>query len=74
MNAIYFDFGSYTTNLPPDHNWDEYLRQIALIALGRMQQNDALMTRTFMRMTYNMDEIYLKYYAPIMSESRLTVV
>lgn len=71
-NTLYFDFGSYTQrHEPPDR--DEYLRQVALIILGRMQENDSILTRTFMRKHYNYDALYAKYYAPIMAETRLCV-
>jgi hypothetical protein len=69
-NTLYFDFGSYTNEHHcPDP--DEYLKQVALIILGRMQENDSILTRTFMRKKYNYDVLYAKYYAPIMAELRL---
>lgn len=71
-NTIYFDFGSYTNqHNAPDK--DEYLKQVAMIILGRMQENDGIMTRTFMRKTYNMDNLYMKYYAPVMAETRMYI-
>jgi hypothetical protein len=36
-----------------------------------MQENDSILTRTFMRKKYNYDVLYAKYYAPIMAELRL---
>jgi len=68
-NAIYFDFGSYSHNHNCDDQ-DKYLRDLALIILGRIQQNDSLLTRTFMRKHYNYDYLYAHYYAPIISELR----
>lgn len=69
-NTLFFDFGSFTNNHHvPDQ--DEYLRQIAMIIMGRMQENDGILTRTFMRRHYNMDYLYSHYYAPIMAEMRI---
>lgn len=69
-NTLYFDFGSYTHNFEPA-NMDDYLKQIALIILGRMQENDSILTRTFMRKHYNYDNLFRYYYAPVMAEVRL---
>lgn len=71
-NTLYFEFGSYTHNHTVEDK-DEYLRLVALIIMGRMQQNDGILTRTFMRKKYNYDNLYAKYYAPIMAEARLYV-
>ena len=71
-NTLYFEFGSYTS----DHickDKDQYLKDLAKIILGRMQENDGILTRTFMRKKYNYDNLYAKYYAPIMAETRLYV-
>jgi len=50
---------------------DDYLRQVALIILGRMQENDSLLTRTFMRKHYNYDHLYSHYYGPIIEEAKI---
>jgi hypothetical protein len=71
-NTLYFEFGSYTHNHTVEDK-DEYLRMVALIIMGRIQQNDGILTRTFMRKKYNMDYLYSHYYAPIMAEARLYV-
>jgi hypothetical protein len=69
-NTLFFDFGSFTNHHNrPDQ--DEYLKQIAMVIIGRMQENDGILTRTFMRKKYNYDSLYAKYYAPIMAELRL---
>lgn len=72
MNTLFFDFGSYSNivNKEPEE-WDNYLKQIAIVTLGRMQENDSILTRTFMRKKYNYDSLYAKYYAPIMAEMRI---
>jgi len=71
-NTLFFDFGSYT-NAHNNDQGDEYFKAIALCILGRMQENDSLLTRSFMRKKYNYDSLYAKYYAPIMAETRLYV-
>jgi len=64
--AKYFDFGSHHMNFEvPGPN---YWLDLAKIIFGRMNQNEALKTKTFCRQTYNMDNLYKKYYAPIMRE------
>jgi len=71
-NTLFFDFGSYTH----DHHCndqDDYLKQVAIVILGRMNENDGIMTRTFMRKKYNYDNLYSKYYAPVMAETRIYV-
>jgi hypothetical protein len=64
--ALYFEFGSFHQefNPPGPRYWDD----LAFIIWGRMQQNESVMTRTFVRQQYNMDNLYRNYYAPIMME------
>jgi len=64
--ALYFDFGSFHNQFMVPNN--RYYEDLAKIIMGRMLQNDAVRTKTFMRQTYNMDNLYLKYYAPTMAE------
>lgn len=68
--ALYFDFGSFTSELQTP-NLETYLNGIAILTLGRMSQNESLRTRTRMRQMYNMDYLYLNYYSPIISEFAL---
>ena len=71
-NAPFFDFGSYTQTHAvndPDH----YLTEVAKIIMSRMQDNESVMTRTFMRQRYNYDNLYAKFYAPLIAEMRLYV-
>ncbi len=67
--AIYFDFGSFHQ----EHNVqsERYYEDIAFVVAGRMKENESLMSRTFARQTYNMDNLYHKFYFPTMSEMRL---
>jgi glycosyltransferase involved in cell wall biosynthesis len=70
-NTMYADFGSFHCNFEPGCGWDKYLTDIATLILRRMQLNESIVTKTFMRMTYNMDTIFLNYYEPVMVESKL---
>ena len=66
--GIYFDFGSFHQ----EHKIvsDKYFDDIGFVIAGRMKENEALMSRTFARQTYNMDSLYHKSYFPTMSELR----
>lgn len=70
FNTMYLNFGAFD-NLWEPENRDDILMQYAIIIMGRMQENDAVLTRSHMRKTYNYDNLYKKYYAPIMAEARL---
>lgn len=72
FNSFYFRFGSCDVPHVAD-NWDAYTRDIALITLGRVLQNEAIRTKTYMRQRYNYDSLYKNYYAPILQESRTWV-
>jgi hypothetical protein len=63
------EFGSHRRAFSPV-NMDEYLRQVALIILGRMAANEAIMTRTYARQHYNRDYLYMREYLPTMQELR----
>jgi hypothetical protein len=64
--AMYAQFGSFHIQFKPPG--PKYFEDLAKIILGRMEQNEGIKTKTFMRKTYNMDNLYKKYYAPIMAE------
>ena len=69
-NALYFDFGSYTHQFhAPDEN--AYLKDIAIIILGRMRQDESIMSKNFARQHYNYDYLYANEYAPVMAEAKL---
>lgn len=68
--CIAFDFGSHDRT----HNVDnpaKYWEDLAFIILGRMRENEAVRTKTFMRRQYNWNNIYDQYYLPVMAESKL---
>lgn len=67
--ALFFDFGSYRHNFNNTAG-DNYYRDIALIILGRLQ-NEITRSKTFARKSYNMDALYQREYAPLMAESKL---
>lgn len=68
-NTMFFEFGSYQSALNKEpEEMDNYLRAIAITIMGRMYENDGILTRTHMRKKYNYDSLYAKYYAPIMAE------
>jgi hypothetical protein len=65
-NALYFEFGSYHNKFTPPHG--RYWEELAKIILARFDQSESLLTKTFCRKTYNLDNLYTRYYAPVMSE------
>lgn len=70
--GLYFDFGSHHQNFEPPEV-QAYHRDLATIILGRYMQNEAILTKSYCRRTYNYDALYLNVYEPLMSESKLWV-
>ncbi len=68
-NGLYFDFGSYHHEVH-HKNASKYYADLATIILGRMQQNESVMIRTYMRQTYNYDNLYFNEYEPLFAESK----
>ncbi|RLC88828.1 MAG: hypothetical protein DRJ03_00900 [Chloroflexi bacterium] len=69
-NGLYFDFGSF------HHQWrcnDEvkYYHDLAFIILGRLRENEAIVSNVHHRLRHNWDYLYHTYYGPIMQESEL---
>lgn len=65
--AIYFEFGSFAHT----HNIEDpekYFDSVARVILSRMNQDESIRTKTFMRQRYNWDSLYRSVYAPLMSE------
>jgi len=68
--GVYHDFGSHLRQHNID-NEEKYYHDIAFILLGRLQQNESLMSKTFMRQHYNWDYLYRYEYAPVMAETEV---
>lgn len=68
-NGLYFDFGSFHNNFEPPHK--DYYRDLAIIVLGRMYNNETIRTSTFCRKAYNYDALYIHVYEPLLMESKL---
>jgi hypothetical protein len=68
MNALYFDFGSYCHQHTCE-NEDQYFTDIAQIILGRMRQDESIRAKTFFRCNNNWNNLYEKYYAPLLGEA-----
>ena len=67
--GIYFDFGSYHNQFKPD-NAAAYYKDVAQIILGRMRENEAICSKSFMRQNYNYDRLYEREYSTVMAESK----
>lgn len=68
--GLYFEFGSHHTNFEPPEI-QAYYRDLATIILGRISQNESVLTKSYCRKTYNFDALYLNVYEPLMSEAKL---
>lgn len=60
-----FDFGSHHNNTPQTKD-PEYIKAVAMAVLNRLYANEALATKNYVKMLYNMDNIYHRYYLPNM--------
>jgi glycosyltransferase involved in cell wall biosynthesis len=69
--ALYFDFGSFHHTVNLEVPEEKFFHDVAMLILGRMKEDESLNTRTFMRKTYNWDNLYRNYYGPILAESKL---
>jgi hypothetical protein len=70
FTTLYMNFGSFHNNFePPD--WEKYLDDAASIICHRLQHNESILSKTYMRKTYNMDHLYNRYYEPLMKGSML---
>ena len=58
-----FNFGSF--NQTQDNgNSDDYIYNVSMAILGRLYANDAILSKIYCRLRYNMDSLYRKYYLP----------
>jgi len=60
-----FDFGSFSQKVDALDD-PGYIEAVAMAILNRLYSNEAIMTKTYCRMKYNMDSIYTRYYLPVM--------
>lgn len=58
-----FDFGSFHHDVNDIKN-PEYIKAISMAILNRLYSNEALMTKTYTKNRYNMDNLYNRYYLP----------
>ena len=63
LHAPQYDFGSFLHKIVEIDD-DNYLRAVAYSILNRFYTSDAVMTKTFCRKRYNLDNIYKRYYLP----------
>lgn len=63
FNTPHYDFGSFLHNVVEVDN-DQYLKNVAFSILNRIYTSDSVMTKTYCRIRYNMDNIYNRYYLP----------
>jgi len=69
LNALFFSFGSHHI----DHKIENpavYYKDLAQIIIGKMNQDFSLRAKTFMKKTYNADNIYKTEIAPLLAEAR----
>ena len=59
-----FDFGSFHQNTPQSED-DNYLNNVSLAIMNSLFSNEAIMTKIYTKMRYNMDSVYDRYYAPL---------
>ena len=71
-NALFFDFGSYH-HQHSISNPALYYRDIAKIAVGRIERNESIRLKTHIRQHNNMDHLYRNVYLPIFGESSLWI-
>lgn len=69
-NGLFFDFGSFLRRIERD-NQSAWLYAVAETILGRWLQEDGIQAKTFARQQYNWNNLYRKFYAPILAESVL---
>jgi len=70
FNGIFCDFGSFVLpDFVPVLPWPEYMRELAKLIISRIREQESIRNRTHIRKRYNMDYIYSRYYAPVISEA-----
>ena len=69
--GIHVDFGSYEKRLRTPTNERQYFESIAGLIVGRMQRSEPTQTKSFTRIRYNWNNLYEKFYSPMISESAI---
>jgi hypothetical protein len=59
-----FDFGSHHNIHTPTKEEPEYLQAVAMAIYHRIMISEAIQTKSFCRIRYNMDRVYRNYYLP----------
>lgn len=67
MTGLYVDFGSYEYAFAPPNERD-YLTGVAYLIVGRMRENESINSKTFHRQRYNWNNLYERFYGPMLSE------
>lgn len=67
--GLYFDFGSFSEEYK-QKDLEKYYKDLASIILGRMNRNESVTAKTFMRQTYNYDNLYFNEYEPLFAEAK----
>lgn len=63
-HAPAFEFGSFQNNVECVHN-PNYLEAVSMAILNRLYSNEAIMTKVYCRIKYNMDNLYTRFYLPL---------
>lgn len=66
LNADYIDFGAFNNSVNRESRFHE---AVARAVIGRLTRNESVMTKTYIRQRYNWNNLYKKYYMPIMEDS-----
>lgn len=66
-NGLYANFGSSEQQWKPE-NEKEYYGMLAHLICARAKQDDTFQHRTFVRRSFNMEQVYREFYAGILEE------
>lgn len=66
MNANYIDFGAFNNSIK---RADKFHEVAARNIIGMLHNNESVRTKTHIRQRYNWDNLYRKFYQPIIAES-----
>lgn len=69
--GVYAEFGSYDRTLQHPHSEKEYYEALAMLIISRLRRNEVISNKSFNRLRYNWNNLWEKYYEPIIAESEL---